>query len=428
MKKTIFTTALLAGILSLAGCDKNEDNPGPGSDGVSDKAKEALIAKYPGATGVNWQSKGRYVVANFSTAEVRPEAPAGDYSAWFDNGGLWYMTETDIRFGQLPEAVKTAFQAGEYRDWRVDDVDRLEREGAERIYVIEVEGTENDRQAEYDLYYSEDGVLTKKVADAPDEYDYGDYIPSKPVSGVDNYLQTNYPDARILEVDYEGGMTEVEILDGNNGGYAVRELLFDGSGNWLYTKTEVRRHEVPAAVSRALEASEYASYYIDDIDHYLTADKEYYRYDLESRNGDVKVDITPAGELSVAEPGFRPGEGNGSLVSGTIAKFIADKYPRARILEQDYDNGLLEVEIWHENREKEVCFNGSGAWVYTQWDIRYNELPKAVTDAVAATQWASYHPDDAEFVQTSSGEYYLVELERGEREVTLRIDAQGRIL
>ena len=205
------------------------------------------------------------------------------------------MTETDIRFEQLPEAVKTAFQNSEYKDWRVDDVDKLEREGVETVYVIEVEGVENDRQVEYDLYYSPDGVLTKKVADAPEDYDYGDYIPSKPVSGVDNYLQTNYPDARILDIDYEGGMTEVEILDGR----ICRELLFDGTGNWIYTKTEVRRSEVPAAVSSALAASEYKDYYIDDIDHYQSAaEGEYYRFDLESRNGDVKVNITPDGTLT----------------------------------------------------------------------------------------------------------------------------------
>lgn len=72
--------------------------------------------------------------------------------------------------------------------------------------------------------------------------------------------------------------------------------------------------------------------------------------------------------------------------------------------------------------------NGAGEWVCTQWDIRYGELPQDVAEAIAASQWASYYIDDIEFIQSPSGEYYLVELERGEREVTLRIDAQGRIL
>ena len=48
-------------------------------------------------------------------------------------------------------------------------------------------------------------------------------------------------------------------------------------------------------------------------------------------------------------------------------------------MEQDYDDGLLEVEIWHEGREKDVYFNGQNAWVYTEWDIRRAELPQAVS-------------------------------------------------
>lgn len=47
-------------------------------------------------------------------------------------------------------------------------------------------------------------------------------------------------------------------------------------------------------------ASEYADYYIDDIDFYETPEGNYYRYDLESRWGDVKVDLTPEGVLTLA--------------------------------------------------------------------------------------------------------------------------------
>ena len=55
-------------------------------------------------------------------------------------------------------------------------------------------------------------------------------------------------------------------------------------------------------------------------------------------------------------------------------------------MEYDYDKGLLEVEIWHENREKDVYFNGRNEWVYTEWDIRRSELPQAVTAAIAASE------------------------------------------
>lgn len=426
MKRNIVLMTLLVSALALAGCDKNGDD-GSREPAVSEQAQAALAEKYPAATNVRWTAKDQYVVASFSLPASRAEA-GNDLAAWFDNGGAWYMTETDIPFTALPQAVQTAFNASEYAaaPWTVDDVDMLEREGVETIYVIEVEKRENGIETEVDLYYLADGVLVKMLTDSAPDYDYGDYIPSRPATGIEEYIRTNYPGARITEIDYEHGMTEVEIIDSRT----PRELLFDGSGAWVYTKTEVRRSDVPQTVIQALENGEYAAYRIDDIDHYKTPDKEFYRFDLESAQGDAKVDIALDGTLTLKQPGNtgNPGQGNGGLVNTTVAEFIASKYPGAQIFEQDYDDGLLEVEIWHEGREKEVYFNGRSAWVRTAWDIRRSELPQAVTAAIAASDWAAFSIDDIEYVQTPTADYYLVELERGEREIELRIDAGGTIL
>lgn len=421
MKRNTIIMTLLVSALALAGCNKDEER----KPAVSKQAEAALTEKYPNATNVRWQTKGVYVVASFSLPESRAEAGGSDLAAWFDNGGAWYMTETDIPFTALPEAVRTAFEASEYAaaPWRVDDVDMLEREGVETIYVIEVEKRENGIETEVDLYYSADGVLVKMLTDAASDYDYGDYIPSKPATGIEEYIRMNYPGARITEIDCEHGMTEVEIIDGRT----PRELLFDGSGAWVYTKTEVRRSDVPETVMQALQNSEYAAYWIDDIDHYRTPDKEFYRFELESAQGDVKVDITLDGTVALKQSDT-PAQGNGQLVDAAVAEFIASKYSGAQIMEYGYDKGLLEVEIRHENREKEVYFNGQNAWVRTEWDIRRSELPQAVTAAIAASEWAAFSIDDIEYVQTPTAEYYLVELERGNREIELRIDANGTIL
>lgn len=423
MKRNAVLMTLLVSALALAGCNKNEDN-GSREPAVSKQAQAALAEKYPAATNVRWTAKDKYVVASFSLPASRAEA-GNDFAAWFDNGGAWYMTETDIPFTALPQAVRTAFGGSEYASapWTVDDVDMLEREGVETIYVIEVEKRENGIETEVDLYYSADGVLVKMLTDSAPDYDYGDYIPSRPATGIEEYIRTNYPGARITEIDHEHGMTEVEIIDGRT----PRELLFDGSGAWVYTKTEVRRSDVPQTVMRALENSGYASYRIDDIDHFKTPDREFYRFDLESAQGDAKVDIALDGTLTLKQPGT-PGQGNGGLVNTTVAEFIASKYPGAQILEQDYDDGLLEVEIRHEGREKDVYFNGRSEWVYTEWDIRRSELPQAVTAAIATSQWSGYSIDDLEYVQTPNAEYYLVELERGNREIELHITADGTIL
>lgn len=436
MKTKFLVLTLISGAVFLASCEKDCTGdpvvPLPPASPVSKQAAAALAAKYPSATNVSWQNKDAYVVARFTLPGVRSAAAGGnDLAAWFDNGGVWYMTETDIPFAALPAAVRTAFEGSEYAaaPWRVDDVDMLEREGVETIYVIEVEKREQGVETEVDLYYSADGVLVKMLTDSAPDYDYGDYIPSKPATSIEEWIRTHYPEARITEIDYEHGMTEVDIIDGRT----PREVLFDGSGSWLYTKTEVCRSDVPQAVMTALQNSRYATYRIDDIDHYVTPDSEFYRFDLESAEGDAKVDIALDGTLTLKQPaggtaGGNSGQGSGGLVSASVVEFIASKYPGAQILEQDYDDGLLEVEIWHEGREKDVYFNGQKAWVYTEWDIRRAELPEAVVSAIAASQWSAFAIDDIEYRQTPTAEYYLVELERGKQEVKLRITAEGTIL
>ena len=73
----------------------------------------------------------------------------------------------------------------------------------------------------------------------------------------------------------------------------VHELLFDGAGNWLFTKTEMSHAAFAFVVKQALDASEYAGYRVDDVDHYVTSAEEYYRSGLESVAGDVKVKLPP---------------------------------------------------------------------------------------------------------------------------------------
>ena len=47
-------------------------------------------------------------------------------------------------------------------------------------------------------------------------------------------------------------------------------------------------------------------------------------------------------------------------MDGDVAALIEQMYPGARIQERDWDDGYLEVEIWHDGREKNVYFNGAG--------------------------------------------------------------------
>lgn len=61
------------------------------------------------------------------------------------------MTETDIPLSALPQEIQASFENSEYYlTWKVDDVDKLERDGFEIIYVIEVE--KQNQEVEFALF------------------------------------------------------------------------------------------------------------------------------------------------------------------------------------------------------------------------------------------------------------------------------------
>ncbi len=143
----------------------------------------------------------------------------------------------------------------------------------------------------------------------------------------------------------------------------------------------------PEAVTAALAASEYAAYFIDDIDHYRTPDGEFYRYDLESVLGDVKVDIAPDGTLTVVQPGSgKPGQGNGQMVprrSPTHRDEVSGStHGRVRLRRRFAGGG----DLAREPREKGLLQRPQRG-VRTEWDIRRHELPQTVVEAIAASQW-----------------------------------------
>lgn len=280
MKKLLFLLTALLSLGAMAGCDDDDDR----SVRVPEAVKGSFDGMFPGATRVEWSARGGYLVAGFINAGT-------DTQAWFAADGQWRMTEEDIAYVQLPEAVKSAFETGEYALWQVDDVDKLMREGLETVYVIEVE----DRETEYDLVYSETGVLLRAIADTDGDDDNDDLLPSALPAAVTDFLRQHYPQARLVDIERERNGIEVEILDGST----PRELLFSTAGEWVSTRTEVRQSEVPAVVLDALHASDYAAWEIDDIDLILTPGGEWYEFDLEEPRTDreTKLKIRPDGTI-----------------------------------------------------------------------------------------------------------------------------------
>lgn len=125
MKKFVFWAMMTLGVVGLQSCDKDDDDRLQ----VSVNLQEAFDTRYPNVSRVDWEQNGQFYEAEFADNGY-------ENKAWFTPDGVWVMTEYDIPFAQLPQAVQDAFKTGAYASWRVDDVDKIEKTDASVIYVI----------------------------------------------------------------------------------------------------------------------------------------------------------------------------------------------------------------------------------------------------------------------------------------------------
>ncbi|MDR2919390.1 MAG: PepSY-like domain-containing protein [Tannerella sp.] len=274
MKTKAFLLASLAcAIFACYSCNDDDNNYQP-----DDIVLRTFETKYPDASRIEWENKAGYKVADFRLDSYETEA-------WFQNDGSWLLTETDIPYNNLPQVVKTSFEAGTYASWRIDDVDKLERPDVETVFVIEVESGNQ----EIDLYYSEDGTLIKEINDEGNNI----YEPIPVIESIIEDINKKYPNAKILDIDNENSHLEFDILHDST----KKEVVYSNN-EWIYTKWEVRQSQVPEVVMTALKNSQYNNYRIDDIDIYEKADGLFYVFELESGNQEIKLTIKSDGTIS----------------------------------------------------------------------------------------------------------------------------------
>lgn len=435
--KTLWAVALAA-LTMMPACSSDDDwdyDPETGMPvsptEIPEAIRSAFYAQYGDGARVQWSKKDGYAVADFDGA-----GPGGEQTVWYGmTDGAWAMTEAEILFSALPESVAAAFAATEYAaaPWHVGrEVDVLRRSAGETLYVIEVEKNENGRETEADLFFTEAGVLAKVVLDADREAGYSGYLPQQPGGSIEAWLAEHFPGAGIVDVERENGGTEVEIVwDG-----LAHDIIFDATGNWVRTKTEYGRRDldrVPQAVILAAEAAAPGAV-VEEVERYETAANGiYYVVDMENgRYDDMELYIDEQG--NVMERPQQPDRGEGSVGTGVpvaddVAAAIGERYPGAVILEKDYDDGYMEIDIRHDGRIKEVRFNGRGEWVDTTWDVRPDELPAAVSTSLAEN-YAAWRASEAEAVEFELGRFYLVELDgmHSAAELKVKLAENGHVL
>lgn len=419
--------ALMCSMFMLSSCD-NDDNFGP--DGISNEIYKEFARLYPDAKDVKWDSNGTYAIASFENKATRAESVDLGNTAWFEIvSHKFVMDEHDISFTDLPVAVKAGFEDSEYALWEHDDdVDVLRRmdKSAEPYYLYVIEVEKDDE--EYDLYFDATGLLVREVPDDSDDNDFTELLPSRPAGDIENWLEGKYQGARIVDIDNEDGGIEVEFVYKG----LKHEALLTMGNKWVYTKIDYRgdKTKLPADAMSFIEGKHGHLFTDFDIEQYECAD--------EAKNF-FKVEIELVGELEyeyyfdytgklTEKPDFSEYVGGGLIVDAAVQKVLDEKYPKAVVVEKDYDDGLLEFEIRHDGKKKDVYFTVRKEWVYTKYDLKSDQLLDNIKDYINKN-YADYKIDDAEVIENAKGITYIVEVEgRFGKESKLMFDVDGNFI
>lgn len=162
MRKLMFAVFAVVAALGLFACD---DYDAPTS------MRNTFYDQYPSAVDVEWEKRRGYAVAEFTLPGQ------GDCQAWYTRGGEWVMTKYDIKYSDLPAAVRTAFETEYGVQTPVDDVERLERKAGDTIYFIEATVVVNGFLTDIYLDYAPDGTLLRTAVDVEDYDGIYYYLP-----------------------------------------------------------------------------------------------------------------------------------------------------------------------------------------------------------------------------------------------------------
>ena len=142
-------------------------------------------------------------------------------------------------------------------------------------------------------------VVAATVVMACDMYEDG--IPPK---NIRNEFKAMYSDARDIDWDREGTNWKVSFDTGTMQNRVEHEAVFDASGKWVLTETELYLSAVPQSVKDALSASaEYGLLPLDDneVKFYQTPAGNFYRFELRKDGRDIDVDVTEDGKVSLGK-------------------------------------------------------------------------------------------------------------------------------
>ena len=99
--------------------------------------------------------------------------------------------------------------------------------------------------------------------------------------------------------------------------------------------------------------------------------------------------------------------------SDPVTQFVKQRYPGVRILDRDWDDGLIEVKIRHKGVEKIAVFSPDRKWMRTVWEVRRESLPSRVVSAMKKHGFNYRHIDDNDnkAIESQRGLFFAIQVD-----------------
>lgn len=222
-----------------------------------------------------------------------------------------------------------------------------------------------------------------------------------PNKEVLNAFEREFPGATSIEWDRSGSYYKAEFRkDGKK-----TSAYFEPTGQLVMTEIKIYYQDLPDLVKASFEKSEYFPSYAsqaDDITKLLRVGAEtLYVIEIDRKDQpDVDLYYTADGILVKTlfdgekySSGENTGGGSGGTRPGltpqvlpaAITTYMTQKYPGYRLLEYDLDRKKQwDIEIQHQQKQKDLLFTEAGVWISTKWDILVSEIPTVVKEKLQA--------------------------------------------
>lgn len=150
MKTFVITLAVLIATSTVATAQKTSKIP--------HSVKESFALKFPDIVVKKWNKLKENYTAIFKSQTKK-------HKVTFTSDGKWIKTETKIKWKDIPQSIRTAFDKSKYLSWKKNEITVIETPENSKLFVIEVDnlsefhGEDYVLKDDYSLFFNPDGKL-----------------------------------------------------------------------------------------------------------------------------------------------------------------------------------------------------------------------------------------------------------------------------